>query len=132
MKVRYIWRFFWLVAFVIISQSAVAQTAQVTKPVTTFKQKISESNAELRWSQVYFSSYNKTTEIEYLKLSGNHCLQAIKILAEAQQTTPNTSTYYYRIKKLRFDACEYYDTLIAVSRQLSADDYISEVPNLCD
>ena len=130
MRVRYLPLVFLIILFSANLSQVGAQTAK-TRPATTFSQKMTQSESEMKWSKRYYKSYNRTMEIAYLRLSANHCAKAVQILKEAQSVLPNTTTYYYKVKNSRFDACRFYDELLSSSKKLSSEYHLTDITNLC-
>jgi len=91
------------------------------------------ASRELHWSRTYFDSYVKTGEAVYLQLAATHCIKAINVLKETQQTLPNTTRFYYQTKTKRVDACLFYKTLQDTSLRLGQHQHMKDIPDQgCD
>jgi len=110
------------------SGTAVTPTVQVS-----FSDRLFASAREMKWSRLYFQSYDKTSEIAYLKLSAVHCLNAIQMMKETQASLSNTTRYYYVAKNEKISACRFYDRLLSASQRLAPEHHLNEIDrSMCE
>ena len=123
-----------LIPLVATGQTARKNTVQEQQqPKIRFSKNISQSNREMNWSRTYYLSFQKTNETIYLKLSADHCANAIRVLRTTQDSFPNTTPFYYKAKNKRVIACRFYNSLQETALRLGPDHYIYDLSdNGCD
>ena len=76
-----------------------------------FTKQMSRSQKDFAWSQTYYRSYKKTSEIPYLGLAAEFCRKTISRLATIQKALSRTTKFYNQADQKRVQACRFYDRL---------------------
>lgn len=95
--------------------------------------RMEQSAKELKWSNIYYQSFKRTNETSYLRLSAQHCLNAIQSLNETQSMLSKTTRFHYEAKSKKNQACQFYITLQKISHRLAQEHHLENVDSYgCD
>jgi hypothetical protein len=97
-----------------------------------FVSRMHQSAIDLKWSETYYNSYQKTKEVDYLSLSAQRCAKAINFLYETRTLLSRTTRFYQQADAKRLEACRFYDILVRKSHLLSPSHYLSDIGRVCD
>ena len=96
-----------------------------------FTHRMSKAAKDLQWSDIYYQSYKKNKEINYLKLAARHCKSAIRLLFETQSLLSRTTRFYNQADKKRLLACKYFKMLRQKSFLLSKEHHLRDINKKC-
>ncbi|OGG94124.1 MAG: hypothetical protein A2527_09780 [Candidatus Lambdaproteobacteria bacterium RIFOXYD2_FULL_50_16] len=93
---------------------------------------ISKAQQAQGWAKVYFESFKRSREYRYLQLASQQTLLSVQILYNTQEALPKTNRFYYKTRKKRMHACDYYQVLKEASYSFDSSRYLRDPPGgLC-
>lgn len=122
------WALLSLLMFVFMGVSPIWAQDQTAQTTFTFTAHMEQAQKKMDLSKLYYNSFYKTKQYNYLKISANHNLEAVSTVNLVLTQISRNTRFYNIATSTRTKYCKSYERLRLISATLDPDLYLPGAP----